>query len=122
MSYMNVKLVGTHFRPQQAKDIVALMQVGAVITFEREPTNEFDPNAIKCMHLGHHIGYIEAQQAIWIAPEMDQALDPDAPTDSEGNPDMTVHGWTGDVVDFHETTRVRYPVMTVKESAEAADE
>ena len=97
--FENVKLVGTHFRDQLAKDIVAAMSKTNLVKLLREPDNKYDPNAIQVLSLrGVHLGYIEAGQAIWIADQMDEDLHVD---------------WQGEVTEFSVGTRVTYPILTV---------
>ena len=48
------------------------LQIGTVLRLEREPTNEYDPNAIKVFFEDTFIGYIERGQAAWISPELDE--------------------------------------------------
>lgn len=48
MSQTLSPIVGMHFRPP-AKAILACVPQGAPLTLEREPSNEYDPNAIKVL-------------------------------------------------------------------------
>lgn len=96
-------IVGAHFRPP-AKIILQFLPGGAPLTMEREPTNEFDANAIavyvepsaipehvreECgiqatgfgysiedimSHARWHLGYVPAKFATGLAPAMDLAL------------------------------------------------
>lgn len=71
------KVVGMHFREKEgvpAKAIVGNMLEGTELTLEREPDNRFDAYAIKVLFEGQHIGYIEASEAAYIAPEMDEGV------------------------------------------------
>jgi len=73
--FNDVMVVGMHFRGQHAKDYAAALLPGDELLLEREPENQFDPNAIKCMAPGEepwHMGYVEAQSAIWIANWLDE--------------------------------------------------
>jgi hypothetical protein len=47
------------------------IKVGEPVTFEREPDNPFDPNAIKVLHNGLHMAYIERGQAAFISTYLD---------------------------------------------------
>jgi hypothetical protein len=52
-------VVGTHFRSSDAKRIVNDLTPGrSGFEFEAEPTNEYDPNAVKVLCQGEHIGYL----------------------------------------------------------------
>lgn len=98
--YHNIRLVGTHFRDQMAKDLVALFSGGEEIELVRELDNPFDVNAIKCLYADTHIGYVEsANGAAWIAPVWDE------------NPEIT---WTATVTSFAQPGKVRYPLLTIE--------
>lgn len=74
-TFFNVAVVGMHFREKEgvaAKSIVANFVPPVQLDYEREPHNRFDENAIKILYDGDHIGYLEASQAIFIAPWMDE--------------------------------------------------
>ena len=69
------QLVGAHFRPQEAKDIIDMLEPGDELNLEREPHNKYDSNAIKVLGFDydgaeHHLGYIPASEA----PEIGQYL------------------------------------------------
>lgn len=73
--FIDVKVVGMHFRERDgvpAKQIVANMVPPLTLDLEREPENPYDANAIKVICNEKHIGYIEAGQAMWIAPRLDR--------------------------------------------------
>ncbi len=53
-------------------EIARACKVNEELRFEREPTNPFDPNAIKVFRLsGEQLGYVAKEQAKEIAPFMD---------------------------------------------------
>lgn len=67
-------VVGMHFREREgvpAKAIVANFVPPVELTLEREPDNAFDAFAVKVLHNGQHIGYIEAGVAAFLAPHLD---------------------------------------------------
>lgn len=73
MSEAYVTLVGTHFRGSEAKQIVNALAVGdTAFTFEREPDNEYDANAIQVYHSGEHVGYLARASNHNIAGAMDE--------------------------------------------------
>jgi len=76
--FPNVAVVGMHFRERDgvpAKAIVSNFLPPVDLEIEREPENPFDSFAIKVLYDGQHIGYIEASQAMYISPWIDQGID-----------------------------------------------
>jgi HIRAN domain len=73
-------IVGMEFR--KAVDIVAALQPGTIVTLVREPTNQYDPNAIAVWVEGKHVGYIPKKQNAVLAQFIDQTGS-DAPIDGE---------------------------------------
>ena len=72
--FPNVRTVGQFFREREG--IPAFLwseeiEVGEPVEFEREPSNQFDPNAIKVLHNGLHVAYIERGQAAFISVHLD---------------------------------------------------
>jgi hypothetical protein len=67
-------LRGLSFRPLAAKEIANALTEGSGLKLEREPHNQFDPNAIKVLDpdTEEHLGYVAKEHAIEIAPLMDQ--------------------------------------------------
>jgi hypothetical protein len=62
MAEAYVTVVGTHFRSSEAKTIVNALAIGDTgFTFEAEPDNEYDPNAVKVFVSSEHIGYLSRQ-------------------------------------------------------------
>jgi hypothetical protein len=92
-TFSNVKTVGQFFREREG--IPAFLwseeiKVGESIEYEREPDNPFDPNAIKVLHNGHHMAYIERGQAAFISTYLDsgtayRAYVSAKDTDNKGN-------------------------------------
>lgn len=77
-TFPNVAIVGMHFREREgvpAKAIVGSFSPPVDLTFEREPENRFDSFAIKVFYSGDHIGYVEAKQAMFISPWLDQGAE-----------------------------------------------
>lgn len=54
---MLLKLVGVTFATNKDPELKKLRPSG-VVSFEAEPDNEYDPNAVKVMYKGQHIGYV----------------------------------------------------------------
>ena len=72
VSYPRVQVVGMHFRGRDVKELATSLPLGTELTLKREPENEHDDNAIMVYYLDTHIGYINRQTALWIAPDMDE--------------------------------------------------
>lgn len=51
-------VAGAKFRPQAEQVHLAGLEPGAPLALEPEPTNQYDPHAIKIVHDGHHVGYV----------------------------------------------------------------
>lgn len=66
-------LRGVSFRPIEAKVIVKELEEDATLDLERDPHNEYDPNAIKVLdpESGEFIGFLAKEDAKNIAPWMD---------------------------------------------------
>lgn len=72
---MHFPLVGLSFRPKEAKDFVKTLGVGDRLYLQRDPDNEYDPNAIKVVnrtsriiedqteHTYLHLGFVPATVA-----------------------------------------------------------
>lgn len=74
-----INLVGTHFRDSEAKRLVNALVVGDDnFTFEREPDNEYDPNAIKVLVDDVHVGYLARANNHSLAEDMDNGAEPTA--------------------------------------------
>lgn len=73
-TFPSVRVVGQFFREREGIPAFLWSEevpIGAEIEFEREPSNPHDPSAIKVLHNGTHMGYIERSQACFIAPHLD---------------------------------------------------
>ena len=69
------QLVGVHFRPAEAKDIVDNLEINDMLILEREPHNKYDSNAIKVLGPDEDstfIGYIAGVDAAEIAQYLDE--------------------------------------------------
>ena len=76
--FPNVTVVGMHFRERDgipAKAIVSNFVPPVDLEIEREPSNLYDAYAIKVLYEDQHIGYIEAKQAMYISPWLDQGVE-----------------------------------------------
>jgi hypothetical protein len=64
-----VNLVGQHYRPKKAQDVLASKRQYNMVLLVAEPTNEADVNAVMVLmwdHMEkawHHVGYVRADQA-----------------------------------------------------------
>jgi hypothetical protein len=67
-------LRGVNFRPIEAKSLVLAMDQGHVLTLQREPDNQYDPNAIQVIdpETQIFIGFVAKEVAADIAPLMDE--------------------------------------------------
>jgi len=71
------KCVGMHFRGPRAQALAGALSDASPLQLEREPENEYDPNAIKVLYtslsgMSEHIGYVEREIASFVAPWMDE--------------------------------------------------
>ncbi len=67
-----VPLRGNHFRDIDAKIAWAEAQPGDQLQLERDPDNEYDPNAIRVVNNdGVWLGFIPKEVAAWLARDMD---------------------------------------------------
>lgn len=57
MKTLKFLVAGSRFRPHRY-DKTGSFSVGDEVHLEAEPSNKFDPNAIKVIHKHHHLGYI----------------------------------------------------------------
>lgn len=51
-------IVGTHFRPSEARQIANALTQGDEVELQPEPNNPYDPMAVAVYSEGEHIGYI----------------------------------------------------------------
>ena len=102
MNYTDVRVVGMHFRGADAITFVAASKPGETLSLEREPENRFDNNAIKILSRDGslHIGYVNKDDAAWIAPELDAF--------PESSPTVTI---TSFVIERNNT----YPIVTISD-------
>lgn len=67
MTY-HTKVAGVTFEGRQ--NIIKDLSNGTTIVFERDPGNKYDPNAVKVLAEGKHIGFLP--RGSWVAKEMDK--------------------------------------------------
>ena len=74
MTEFTAYLRGNNFRPIEAKAIFNSLVEGTGLIIEREPGNQFDPNAIMVIEPESHvhIGYVAKEVAAELAPLMDE--------------------------------------------------
>lgn len=65
-------LVGAHFRPAEAKEILKSLSVGDHLTLERDPENQYDQFAVKVMHNDEHLGFIPKTDNYELSRYLDQ--------------------------------------------------
>jgi len=54
-------LVGTHFRPSEARSIANALTIGDEVELVADPENAYDPMAVAVYSSGEHIGFIARQ-------------------------------------------------------------
>lgn len=73
----NTKVAGVTFENRQ--DVIAELEPGVELKLERQPQNEFDPNAIAVTLLdGRQLGFLGKHLAAVLAPDMDDGVEYDA--------------------------------------------
>jgi len=74
MTEFTAYLRGLSFRPIEAKNLVNNFQGNETLHLQREPGNQYDPNAIMVLdpETQIHIGYVAKEVAIELAPLMDE--------------------------------------------------
>tara|TARA_R110000868_G_scaffold76760_5_gene220447 strand:- start:3261 stop:3605 length:345 start_codon:yes stop_codon:yes gene_type:complete len=73
-TFTEIAVVGMYFRDREgvpATELVAGFIPPVQLQFERDFYNQYDENAIKVLYQGQHIGFLEAAQAIFLAPWLD---------------------------------------------------
>jgi hypothetical protein len=68
MPTFTVRLMGTKFRPREAREIASHLQPNDPVTLEAEPDNAYDPCAIKVIAQGEFIGYVQKDMAQVLHP------------------------------------------------------
>lgn len=58
MTVFDTTIVGTKFRGARAMAVLKGLRRGDLLRLQREPNNEFDPNAIAVLFGGEHLGYV----------------------------------------------------------------
>jgi hypothetical protein len=71
---MQFHLVGARFRPVEAQSILLEAEVGDPVQLEPEPTNAYDPNAIKVIYKEHHVGYVPRETTHMIDLDLSYAF------------------------------------------------
>ncbi|HMM02028.1 MULTISPECIES: HIRAN domain-containing protein [unclassified Dysgonomonas] len=57
------ELAGLYYRSVRAKKIANELEAGDFLELKREPSNQFDSNAVKVLHNGIHIGYVPIENS-----------------------------------------------------------
>lgn len=70
--FQDVKLVGAYHRGPEAEAMTEALLPGDELSLEREPANQYDPNAIKVLLRETHLGYVARQTAAFMALYMDE--------------------------------------------------
>lgn len=73
MSQWNSILMGAHFRPQSAKDLVLAAEIGTKFEVKRDASNQYHDNAIALFLEDEHVGFFERGLADELAPLMDES-------------------------------------------------
>lgn len=64
-------IVGTHFRPSEAKQACNRLSEGDGVQLVREPDNKYDANAVAVYTEDQHVGYIPAANNVQLALALD---------------------------------------------------
>lgn len=64
-------LVGMKHR--DSEDFVKGLRAGEPLTLVREPSNQYDTNAVQIVIQDRHVGYVKGTQAVGLARAMDEA-------------------------------------------------
>lgn len=71
-----INVAGVIFRPRDVKDLIRSdVDIGTMLTLEREPDNKHDPNAIKLLFNDVHIGYVPRDVAEDVAELLDEGAE-----------------------------------------------
>lgn len=63
MPTFTVRLMGTKFRPPEAREVASNLKPHENVTLVAEPENEYDRNAIRVEVHGEFIGYVQKDMA-----------------------------------------------------------
>jgi hypothetical protein len=63
---MKFTLAGGYYRLETAKSFLKNLKEPVECVFEHDPTNRVDPNAIKVICDGHHIGFVPRGTSICV--------------------------------------------------------
>lgn len=66
-------IVGAKHRGPEAQRIVRALAMDEALILERDPTNPYDPNAVKVVARGEHVGFVPKALAALLAKDMDAA-------------------------------------------------
>lgn len=79
-------LTGVNFRTPAEKDVVKSLEIGDELRLEREPTNQWDSNAIRVYHESTFIGFIPREDNEDLARSMDDSIIFTCKVDSRSGP------------------------------------
>jgi hypothetical protein len=70
-------LRGVNFRPIEAKSLVLAMEENHILALQRDPTNQYDFNAIQVIdpETQIFIGFVAKEVAVDLAPIMDEGIE-----------------------------------------------
>lgn len=75
-----VRIAGVSYKNSEGtsrQKILKKCNIGECLIIKREPKNRYDPNAIAIFRQnGEQLGYIPREFAEWLAPKMDNGLEP----------------------------------------------
>ncbi|MDE2103566.1 MAG: HIRAN domain-containing protein [Patescibacteria group bacterium] len=66
-------IVGSRHRGPEAERIIRTLARDEALVLERDPQNPYDPNAVKVIARGEHVGFVPKALAALLAKEMDAA-------------------------------------------------
>ena len=88
---MHTNLVGASFRSKDEQHIVRSLSIGDELRLVRDPTNGFDPNAIRVYYdaptgESYHIGFIPKEDNRDLAQKLDDEIAHTCKVDSRSGP------------------------------------
>jgi single-stranded-DNA-specific exonuclease len=110
-SQFHTKVVGVSFEGRQ--DTIAGLRVGTELVLERQPANEFDPNAIAVRYGALPLGFVRKQIAKHLAPLIDSGARYRARVESltgggEKNRGVNIYMWRDAEAGIRPSTMLRY--------------
>ena len=106
--FLDTTIAGAHYAEREAGADLSKLELGALLVLVREPSNQFDANAIRLDHMTQKYGYIPAVQAQWLAKLLDAGLIARAQVD---HVDIVAHK-VSIQLQVHRASFTRYAIRT----------